>query len=66
MAIEASNVKATAEELLSIIRQQQRGKLKIYRASRALIARAGAAWTRPRVRAGLGDREDPERRDPGK
>ncbi len=30
MAIEASNVKPTAEDFLSIIREQQRGKLKVY------------------------------------
>src|SRR5690349_11055338 len=30
MAIETSNVKPTAEDFLSIIRAQQRGKLKVY------------------------------------
>ncbi len=30
MAIETSNVKATADDFLSIIRDQQRGKLKVY------------------------------------
>ena len=42
MAIEASNVKPTAEDFLSVMREQQRGELKVYLGSRSSRADAKA------------------------